>query len=128
MSRAQLTTTAGATNSQTGSGTDARQTTFHTPQPNWGVAPGWPTRHLQKKTLCVRAGGARKAHGVTVCALVLLKVIRHTSCMAALTLQPDCLEAIRLPTRLSSSAFVCSTRLGRGRSPARGIAGSPNWE
>eukprot|EP00962_Isochrysis_galbana_P029304 scaffold9344_cov161-Isochrysis_galbana.AAC.1 len=24
---------------------DARQTTFHTPQPNWEVAPGWlPTR------------------------------------------------------------------------------------
>eukprot|EP00962_Isochrysis_galbana_P002594 scaffold705_cov119-Isochrysis_galbana.AAC.3 len=44
--------------------TDARQTTFHTPQPNWGVAPGWPTRHLQKRQLHVRVGGVRKVHGV----------------------------------------------------------------
>eukprot|EP00962_Isochrysis_galbana_P050648 scaffold22029_cov117-Isochrysis_galbana.AAC.3 len=39
--------------------TDARQTTFHTPQPNWGVAPGWPTRHLQKRQLHVHMGGVR---------------------------------------------------------------------
>eukprot|EP00962_Isochrysis_galbana_P009428 scaffold2630_cov118-Isochrysis_galbana.AAC.13 len=26
------------------------QTTFHTPQPNWGVAPGWPTRQPRQTT------------------------------------------------------------------------------
>eukprot|EP00962_Isochrysis_galbana_P032994 scaffold10958_cov200-Isochrysis_galbana.AAC.1 len=35
---------------------DARQTTFHTAQPNWGVARAWPTRHPQKKRLQTHGG------------------------------------------------------------------------
>eukprot|EP00962_Isochrysis_galbana_P009162 scaffold2552_cov167-Isochrysis_galbana.AAC.1 len=35
---------------------NARQTSSHTAQPNWGVAPAWPTRHLQKKKLQTHGG------------------------------------------------------------------------
>eukprot|EP00962_Isochrysis_galbana_P002254 scaffold591_cov121-Isochrysis_galbana.AAC.4 len=46
--------------------TDARQTTFHTPQPNWGVAPGWP-RFIQYTLYAVPVAPAMYRVCVVVC-------------------------------------------------------------